>query len=940
MFREERAGISGQRRPLTVLFCDLVGSTPLSERLDPEDYAELVFDYQELTRDVVERHGGGVANYAGDGFVATFGHPIAHEDDAERAVDAGLALVAAVEDMHRTHGIELRCRVGVHADVAVIGRMGDRHDVSLFGAAINIAARVQAAANVGEVLVTDAVMDLLRGSHVVTERRQVALKGVAELVGVAHLVRPVPLRERRRHRQMVGRTVERDELARGRRAAADHGGAIVICGPAGIGKSTLLADLLALEPTGWIEVRARELAGLTPFAPLRELATEAIAVAPPGSPLAVAAVDLARSIEQSSEETATSAEHAWQLVIEASREVGRALAGRLVVVEDAHWLDASSLVALEAMVAELPRSSGCVVATTRPPSPFGAVPIIDLGALDGGQVATLVNAVVEAADGRIDRARLEEIVARAEGVPLYADELARAVVAGGDVTLPHSLHGSLLARLDRAPTLAAPARAASVLGDEIDPDLLAAVLGIDRTAAVATIDDLVAGQVLRHDAPHPPTFVHALLREAVYSSLLQRERRQMHGRVAQAITAAGGGDDDRAALCGHHLEHAGEHRAAAMCFGTAARRSARRGAVAEALALTERGLALVDETDPATALALTMTRGNARLAVEGYSSPGLAALWQDAERLAVAAGDATELSSAMNGQSVAALFDGDYRLAIDHAERVRMLGARTADRAALVRGHCSLAVAELFTGDVTAALFDARTAIGLYEAGDDQLLTYGFGTDHGVIARSFAGMAAWFAGDDDSAALLASSIAHAEHIQSPISLCLALQQAATIDLVAERHRDALARAARCEDVASRYGLPFYVALGRLARATAGAWLGVDGALELATSALGDLMHGTSAMGTTLGLLQLAECQAGVGQSRAATATAQYGLRLGRDLGELIFEVELALVAARWSGADDAWDDVERAAATADERGAVASASRARAACRDRATDAT
>jgi class 3 adenylate cyclase len=932
MFREERAGITGQRRPLTVLFCDLVGSTPLSERLDPEDYAELVFDYQELTRDVVERHGGGVANYAGDGFVATFGHPIAHEDDAERGVDAGLALVAAVADMHGTHGIEVRCRVGVHADVAVIGRMGDRHDVSLFGAAINIAARVQAAADAGEVLVTDAVVDLLRGSHVLVDRRQVALRGVAEPVGVAHVVRAVPLRDRRRHRRrMVGRTAERAALTRARREAADHGGAIVICGPAGIGKSTLLADLLANEPAGWIEVRARELAGLTPFAPLSDLAAEAAAVAAPDSALAVAAAELARSVAQTAGETARSAEHAWQLVIEASREVGRTLAGRLVVVEDVHWLDNSSLVALEALVAELPQSRGCFVATARPPSPFAAVPILELGALDGGEVAALVHAVVEAADGRIDHSRLDEIVARAEGVPLYADELARAVVAGADVTLPHSLHGSLLARLDRAPTLAAPARAASVLGDEVDPDLLAAVLGVDRQAAVTTIDDLVAGQILRQDVPHPPTFVHALLREAVYSSLLQRERRQMHERVATALAVAGGRDDDRAALCGHHLEHAGDRSAAAACFAAAARRSARRGAVAEALALTERGLALVDETDPPTALALTMTRGNARLAVEGYSSPGLADLWRDAERLALAAGDATELSSAMNGQSVAALFDGDYRLSIEHAERVRALGARTDDRAALVRGHCSLAVAELFTGDVAAALRDARTAIELYQPGDDQLLTYGFGTDHGVIARSFAGMAAWFAGADDSDELLASSIAHAEHIQSPISLCLALHQAATIDLAAHRHHDALGRAARCEDVATRYGLPFYVALGRLASGAAGAWLGIDGALELATSGLGSLMQGTSAMGTTLGLLQLAECQAGCGQARQATSTAQFGLRVARDLGERIFEVELALVAARESGTDESWQDVDQAAATADDRGAVASAARARAA---------
>ncbi len=173
--------------------------------------------------------------------------------------------------------------------------------------------------------------------------------------------------------------------------------------------------------------------------------------------------------------------------------------------------------------------------------------------------------------------------------------------------------------------------------------------------------------------------------------------------------------------------------------------------------------------------------------------------------------------------------------------------------------------------------------------------------------------------------LLASSIAHAEEIQSPISLCLALQQASTIDVVAGRHRGARERAVRCEDVASRYGLPFYVSLGRLAGAAAGAWLGDEGTVAVATAAVEQLMTNRSAMGTTLGLLQLAGCQAGAGQSVAAAATAQYGLHLARGVGERIFEVELALLAAAANGTGDAWADVARAAATADERGATASA---------------
>jgi class 3 adenylate cyclase len=947
MVPDGRSGVSGERRPLTILFCDLVGSTPLSERLDPEDYADVVFEYQERGRLVIEHHGGGIVAFAGDGIIASFGHPIAHEDDAERAVDAGLGLVAAVAALQRTigveHAIDLRCRVGLHADVAVVGRMAGHDEVSLFGSVANIAARVQSEAGAGEVLVTDAVLALLADSHQVADHRHVALKGVAAPVGVARLTGRAPAGVRRRRVRMVGRQRERAELERHRHdARTGRGGAVVICGPAGIGKSTLLADLLGSEVAGtWIEVRARQLAGLTPFGPLADLAAELARAAPAGGTLAAAAAKLAARIEATADNTTVSSEHAWQLVIEASRAVGRSLDGRLVVVEDAHWLDASSLAALEALVAELGATSSLLVATTRPPSPLPTTPVVELGPLGPVDLAALVGAVLDAdADAAsAGAAQVAAIVARSEGIPLYAAELARAAGSGGDGALPHSLHGSLLARLDRAPALAAPARAASVLGDEIDVALLAAVMEVDDAVASASIDDLVAGELVRRDPPRPATFVHALLREAVYSSLLQRERRAMHARVAAALTAVGGRADDRAALCGHHLEQAAERRDAAACFATAARRSARRGAVAEALALADRGLALVVEDGAAAAIALslTMTKGNARLAVDGYAAPGLDRLWQDAEVLARMAGDDGELSSAMNGQSVAALFDGDYVLAIDRAERVRSLGVRTGDRAALVRGHCSLAVPQLFRGDVTAALDNARAAIDLYRVGDDQLLTYGFGTDHGVIARSFAGMAGWFAGAHDAADLLASSIVHAEEIQSPISLCLALQQAATIDLAAGDHAAALDRAARCEDTARRYGLPFYVALGQLARAAAGAWLGEPGAVDLAGDALGELVHGTSAMGTTLGLMQLAICQAGAGNPTTAAGTAQYGLRLARGAGELIFEVELALLAATATSTDEAWTDVERAATTAEGRGAFASAARARAALAPRAT---
>ncbi len=428
MVREGTSGVSGERRPVTIMFCDLVGSTVLSERLDDEDYAEVVFEYQERGRRVIERHGGDVVDFAGDGIVACFGHPVAHEDDAERAAEAALALVAAVADLHRTTGaelgVELHCRIGLHADIAVIGRRGGRHDVSVFGVAANVAARVQGEAGVDEVLVTEPVLDLLAGRHAVADRRAASLKGIAEPVVVARLTgRPGP--RRTLGAPMVGRAAEAEALAeRRRRAARGGGGAVVIAGPAGIGKSTLLADLVAAEPAGSvIEVRVRELSALIPFAPLAELAAAALTVAA-GSrtddDLAVAAGDLAATLGATVDRASTSAEHAWQLVIEASGRVGAAAGDRLIVVEDGHWLDASSRAGLEALFAGLAGSPTLAVVTTRPPSPFPGLDAIELGPLAPGDIAALVSATVGGPPDRV-----AEIVARSDGIPLYAAELSR-----------------------------------------------------------------------------------------------------------------------------------------------------------------------------------------------------------------------------------------------------------------------------------------------------------------------------------------------------------------------------------------------------------------------------------------------------------------------------------------------------------------------------------
>lgn len=935
--------VAGERRLLTVMFCDLVGSTAMSTRLDPEDYAEIVLTYQETARHVVETHGGLVAQFVGDGLVIEFGYPVAHENDAERAVESALAIRRALAEFSVTaaarFGIDIACRIGVHSDLTVVGRMGtDRGgDLALFGTTANVAARVQGEAAPGEIYLSDRTLALLGGRFTVDSQREAELRGVDEPIVIARLVGHATVTGDAPRAELVARHAERDRLAqRWADAQQGLGGAVQVVGPAGVGKSMLVDSLRGLiAPHDRVEVRARELTALTPFATLADLAARCSA--DPRLHIAALAVQTAIA------DAGRNAEHARQLVIERSRALGEELgrSGRLIVIEDVHWLDSSSRDAIAGLIGSLHGSTALLVTTSRDADAAHSGDTVMLGPLGHTDAAAVITSLADR-EGALPASVVDEIVSRSGGIPLYLVALAESAIAGRGTPLPASLQSSLLARLDRFPSIRRAAQVASVIGDPVDQGLLTMIVGSDAgmsgshpgvASNDAPVNELIEAGVLVGTHDGPPVFSHALLREAVYESLLQRDRRRLHRQLADALEAAGGRDDDRVGLIAHHLEHADEPLPAAEAFAAAARRSARRGAAVEALALAERGLALLAGQPDTTAieLHLTMTKGNATFAVDGYGADGLLELWQAAERLAQQCGDRTELTSAMNGQSAAALFDGDYALSTERAERIVRFGREHDDRPALVRGHCSRGLAQLWAGDCAAALDDARRAIELYEPGDDQLLTYGFGTDHAVIALSAAGAAAWFVGDPDAETLAQQAIDHGERIESPISLCVALQQAAVIDLIARRFDAAVARSERLISTAERFSSVFFAELGRLTRATARAMCGDRDAFDDAMAALTGLMAGTSQLGVTMGLLHLALCQEAVGQRDGAAGTARYGLDVAADRSERVFEVELVWLHARCSDTDEAWAQLVDAADRADERGAHACAARARSA---------
>ena len=925
--------VAGERRLVTILFCDLIGSTMLSQRLDQEDYAELVLSYQELLRGIIVGNGGIVANYLGDGVVGQFGYPDAHENDAERAVVSGLEICSAVAELDRTLGVELgeriECRVGTHASVSVVGTMGtDRSDMSIFGDTANIASRVEGVAQPGQIFVTSAVLDLLRGEYETADHQTVELKGVAEPTEVARIVGRAALRLPGERLVHLGRTEQLADLVSAWDAARlGRGSFVTISAEAGLGKSALVRSLLAsIEEPSLVMAKGRALSQAEPFDVLRQLAEASSDHADASARrAAVNVLDLAAHPH----DTAQSAEGRWQALFDAGMTLLVALtdAPTILVIEDLHWVDASSRELIESFGKTIDERPGLLLVTTRPGPPSGSTTSIELAPMSPEDLRKLV--VAHAAE-QLDDAVIDDIVSRAGGVPLFAVELARGAHADSNVSVPESLQASLLARLASRPDLSRVAQVASVLGDVVDTTLLAELSEDDSELAV-TLEELRDVHVLDIDDDGHWQFEHSLLRDAVYASMLRRDRRRLHHQVAAILTDDGARDDDRVSVVGHHLVRGGRALEGAGCYSTAARRTAAMGAFTDAIELAERGTAaLGSDPEPSEELlGLLMNKGNALNAAVGYDGPGLFDLWCQAEAVADSIGDRLEQSSGMNGQSVTALFDGDYGLAIERANRVLAFGDQHDDRVARLRAQCSRALPQLYAGSVAAALASSEAAIALYRDGDYDLVTYGFGTDQLSIAQATAAMAAFFAADERVGDFSTAAIEHSRRIASPISTAMSLNQAAMLALFDDDADGAIRYVDEVWDVSDRFGLPFFRMVSTLTRAAALSRLGDHTARDLAYGALMSDSDGGK-LGLTLGFFMVGLCEESCGNQAVAFELAASALDVVEQRDERLLEVELLSLQLRCQPSDAVEARLTEAIVAADARGAHGSAERGRA----------
>ena len=578
-----------ERRQITVMFCDLVGSTALSEKLDPEDLREVMAAYQKAAGAVIERYDGHVAQYLGDGLMTYFGWPQAHEDDAERAVRAGLEIVEAVKTV--TEPEPLQVRVGIATGPVVVGETST-DDASVPSTAIgetpNLAARMQSLANPGEVIVAPATYRLVRGVFTYEERGGQSVKGIAEPVLTRRVLGEAAVEGRFEAASgasltpLVGRETEIAMLMeRWRQACDGEGQVVLLCGEPGIGKSRITQTLrqrISEEPHARLRYQCSPYHTNSALHPMIEQMERAAGFERDddtdaklakledlvGSKRSVPALFASLLSLEAGERYPPLAMNPQKQKEETLRALGdrvAALSARqpvLMIFEDAHWIDPTSQEVLDLLVPQIAARNVLLVVTCRPEyePPWSQ----GLGHLSTLSLTRLARARVEELIDRVSGGKplpepvVREIAAKTDGVPLFVEELTKTVLESGLVvedeaswrlagpfsglSIPSTLHDSLMARLDRLAPVKEVAQTAACIGREFTYPLLAAVSSLDHEGLQDALGQLTEAELIYASGAPPEatyTFKHALVQDAAYGSLLRSRRQQLHGSIADVL---------------------------------------------------------------------------------------------------------------------------------------------------------------------------------------------------------------------------------------------------------------------------------------------------------------------------------------------------------------------------------------------------------------------
>jgi len=813
-----------ERRQLTVMFCDLVGSTELSARLDPEDLRAVIAAYHRTVADVVRSFDGFVAKYMGDGVLVYFGYPQAHEDDAERAIRAGLGVVDAVTRLN-VRSVKLHARVGIATGLVVVGDLigeGSAQEQSVVGETPNLAARLQALAEPNAVVIAAGTRRLVGNLFEYRDLGTVEVKGIARPVPAWQVLRSsgVESRFEALHGSaltpLVGRGEEIDLLLRRwARAKAGDGQVVLISGEPGIGKSRITAELeqrlrgeqhprlryfcspyhqnSALYP--FIEQLGRA-AGFArddpPEARLEKLEAVLALAAPPDEDVALLVDLLSLPGSERHPLPNLNPQRKKERLLEALVRQLIGLARQqpvLMVFEDAHWIDPTSRELLDLTVERVRSLPVLLIVTFRPEfqPPWTGQPQVAtlvLNRLDQRDRTVLVEQIVGAKALPDDV--IAQIVERTDGVPLFVEELTKSVVESGVpiVGIPTTLHDSLMARLDRLASVRLVAQIGAAIGREFSYALLRTVSRLPEDELQVLLARLVASELVFQRGTPPDavySFKHALVQDTAHSSLLRSTRQRLHARIAKALlTHSPELMETQPELFAQHYAEAGLIEKSFACWGRAGHRSATRSAIAEAAAQFQKGLdelALLPDTPERKwrELEFRSSLGAALRFVKGQAAMETGQAYARARELWEQLGYPAEYLHIPYGESRYHVYRGEMDLAMRLDEDLLRVSLQRNDSRGLVLSHQSCGSGHMFRGRFSLSRSHLEAALSLYDPNSHHSLGHQTGSHPQVVAQGYLGVALLCLGYPDQAMVQTNgAIAEARRLAHSPSLASAL----------------------------------------------------------------------------------------------------------------------------------------------------------------------
>jgi len=949
-----------ERRQLTIMFSDLVGSTALSAGLDPEDMRQVIRTYQDTVSGVVARYDGFIAKFMGDGVLAYFGFPRAHEDDAARAVHAGLEIAEAVAALQTRAREKLAVRVGIATGLVVVGDLvgqGPAQEQAVVGDTPNLAARLQGFAEASGVVVSAATRRLIGDRFRLKDLGRHAVKGLAEPVEAfaALGVLQSDSRFEAAHARLaafVGRDAESAELiARRHRAWGGQGQIVLISGEAGIGKSRLsawLAEQAADAPHTRLRYQCspyhrdsalypfvqqfERAAGIAPQEPSEAkldklekvlgLATDRLGEVAPviasmlSIPMGTRYPPLNLSPAQQRRQT-----------LSALLDQMEGLARKqplLMLFEDAHWADATSLEVLDLAIARVRRLPALLLVTSRPEfeplwKGLPDVAEIALQRFDRAEVEALVGRVT--GGRKLPAEVLEQIVAKTDGVPLFVEELTKNVLESGllveegecyrldgplpPLAIPSTLQDSLMARLDRLAAVKEIAQIGAAIGREFSYALLQAVVGRDEATlriSLALLED--SELVFRHGFPPDArySFKHALVQDTAYESLLKSRRQILHQKIAETLREKFADVvEAEPELLAHHFTQAGLIAPAIEYWGKAGDLALRRSAFKEAIAhlgkaieMTEAAAGTAERANAGGRLHLQVSYGNAMIAAHGHAAPETAAAFRRAHELAASHSDVSERNSVNYGLWAGSYVRGEFDAMRDAAQALLADSLSQPHAAEAGVAHRASGVTQWFGGNFIDARAHLEQALAIFDPERDRDLAFRFGQDVGVSAMAYLSIVLWPLGELDRARELVDRMtARFEGLGHFATSTYGMMHRLMFEIVAGNVGRAAPVATALSNVAHQHGNNLWISFGAFSEAWAELHSGSpDAALANIRRAVDLFRQNGIGIFQPLGWTSQAEAEALTGETAAALATIERALTDADRTGQRWYDAEI------------------------------------------------